>query len=138
MMKMTSFTENDLCRTKRVMCDRYKLGVIPYSPLAGGFLTGKYQKDKPLPSSEIAERIKKKFLNEKGFALLEVLNEIAQNKGVTIAQVSLAWLLHQLVVTAPIIGANTVQQLEECLDAVDIALTSEELDLLGKASEWKN
>ncbi|MHA1225663.1 MAG: aldo/keto reductase [Candidatus Hodarchaeales archaeon] len=121
-----------------ILCERYGLGVIPYSPLAGGFLTGKYRKDQPLPDSERTERIKKKFMNEKGFALLEVLDRIAESKDATVAQISVAWLLHQPVVTSPIIGANTPEQLEETVGAIDINLTSEELETLNKASEWRN
>jgi aryl-alcohol dehydrogenase-like predicted oxidoreductase len=89
------------------VCQHYGLGVIPYSPLAGGFLTGKYRRDSPAPDSVRAQGVLNKYGNEQGYALIDALNETAKAHDKTVAQTSLAWMLANPVITAPIIGANT-------------------------------
>ena len=118
-------------------CKNYKLAVIPYSPLGAGFLTGKYKRGQELPISDRAKSISDRFMNDRGYALLEVLGEISKAKGAPMAQIALAWLLSQETIVSPIIGANTVEQLEELLGAVDISLTAEELKRLTDVSAWK-
>src|SRR5438552_9685493 len=75
------------------LCLEQGLGVIPYSPLAAGFLTGKYRRGQELPQSRRAEGIKRRYLNERGFALLDEVDKIAAAHSATTAQVALAWLL---------------------------------------------
>ena len=123
-------------RELRSLCEEEALGVIPYSPLAGGFLTGKYRRDQ-IPDSARAEGIKSRYFNERGFALVEVLDRVARAHSATDAQVALAWLLHQPAVTSPIIGANSVQQLRETLQAIEIELSDEDIEELNKASAWQ-
>jgi aryl-alcohol dehydrogenase-like predicted oxidoreductase len=118
------------------VCKTYGIGVIPYSPLAGGFLTGKYRKDAPLPNSKRAEGRKNHF-NDNNFALIEKLDEISKAHNATISQVALAWLLADPVITSPIIGATSVEQLNENLGAVDVKLAAEEMDALNKMTAWK-
>ena len=113
------------------LCRREGMGVIPYSPLAGGFLTGKYRKGQPLPKSQRAQRAKR-YLTDRGVLALEALDTIAKAHGTTPAAVALAWLLAQPAVTAPIVGANTPEQLAELLP--ELQLTVEELRLLDQAS----
>jgi aryl-alcohol dehydrogenase-like predicted oxidoreductase len=114
----------------------YGIGVIPYSPLAGGFLTGKYRKGKALPDSARAERIRERHFGEKGFSLLEGMEAIGAAHGQGIPQVALAWLLTNPLVTAPILGANTVEQLQASLAAVGFRLTAEEKKTLDDLSDW--
>ena len=109
------------------------LGVIPYSPLAGGFLTGKYRRDAPVPKSQRAFRAKD-YMNDRGFAVIEALDAIAQERGATIAAVALAWQLANPAITAPIIGANTPTQLADLLPAWDIELSNEQVASLDAAS----
>jgi aryl-alcohol dehydrogenase-like predicted oxidoreductase len=120
----------------REVCKRYGLGVIPYSPLAGGFLTGKYRKDKSLPESKRAES-RKRDMTEKNFTLLSRMDEIAAAHNATVSQVALAWLLADSVITSPIIGATSVEQLNENLGALVVKLSEDEVALLNKVTAWK-
>jgi aryl-alcohol dehydrogenase-like predicted oxidoreductase len=120
----------------RDVCKTYGLGVIPYSPLAGGFLTGKYRKDKSLPVSKRAES-RKRDMTEKNFALLDKMDEIAAAHNATVSQVALAWLLADPVITSPIIGATGVEQLNENLGALDVKLSEDEMTALNKMTAWK-
>lgn len=90
------------------VCETYGIGVIPYSPLAGGFLTGKYRRDQPLPESVRAQEITNRRYSEQNWAILDKVLEVARQRGAHPAQVALAWLLAKPYVTAPIIGANSV------------------------------
>jgi aryl-alcohol dehydrogenase-like predicted oxidoreductase len=117
----------DVCRT-------YGLGVIPYSPLAGGFLTGKYRKDDPLPESARAEGTKNRYFNERGWSILEALDSIVKNRGKSISQIALAWHLSNPVITSPIIGPRTLEQLTDNLGAAGFRLTGEEMEQLNQAS----
>ncbi len=116
------------------LCESEQIGVIPYSPLAGGFLTGKYHLDSPPPDSARQESVKRKYFNEYGWRVLAAVERIADERGVLPLQIALAWLLNQPVITAPIIGANSIEQLMPSLEAVDIHLSEEEMALLDEAS----
>lgn len=120
----------------REVCKTYGIGVIPYSPLAGGFLTGKYRAGKALPDSLRAEG-RKKFLTEKNLALIDTMEEIAQAHNGTISQVALAWTLADEVITSPIIGATSLVQLEENLGAVEIKLSAKEKTTLDDLTAWE-
>jgi aryl-alcohol dehydrogenase-like predicted oxidoreductase len=120
-------------RELKPVCERFGLGVIPYSPLAGGFLTGKYRRNST-PQSERAGGVKERYLNERGFAILDQVDAVAKARSLTPAQVSLAWLLSQPVITAPIVGANSVDQLKESLAACEVRLTADEMAMLSEAS----
>jgi aryl-alcohol dehydrogenase-like predicted oxidoreductase len=123
-------------RELKPLCEEEGLGVIPYSPLAGGFLTGKYRRDS-VPASSRADGIQKRYCNERGFAIVDKLAAVAQGRGLTSSQIALAWLLSQPVITAPIIGANSVEQLHESLGAAGVRLSAEEMDELNKVSAWE-
>jgi aryl-alcohol dehydrogenase-like predicted oxidoreductase len=116
---------------------KHRLGVIPYSPLGGGFLTGKYRRGGPLPQSARAESVQSRYFSEQNFGLLDVMEEIGREHGHGIPQVALGWLLSQPLITAPIIGANTVEQLQASLEAVGFRLSPEEMDRLNEASAWE-
>jgi len=123
-------------RELRAVCRAYGIGVIPYSPLAGGFLTGKYRKNQPLPNSKRAEG-RKRSMTEKNFGLLFELEAIASRRKISIAQVALAWILADPIITSPIIGATSVAQLNENLGALNVRLTEEEKSTLDKLTNWK-
>lgn len=115
----------------------YGIGVFPYSPLAGGFLTGKYRRDAQLPESERARRIKERYFSDRNFGLLAKMEEIGRRRGQGAAQVALGWLLTNPVVTAPIVGANSVAQLQASLSAVGFRLDDRELKALDELSDWQ-
>ncbi|MGL4608257.1 MAG: aldo/keto reductase [Trueperaceae bacterium] len=119
------------------VCEAYNIGVIPWSPLAGGFLTGKYRRDQPLPISERAEEIKNERMTEQNMNILDKIIEIAAHKNTTVAAVSLAWLLSKSYMTAPIIGANTVAQLNDLIPAATLHLTADEVKILDDVSDWQ-
>ncbi|HEY5885528.1 MAG TPA: aldo/keto reductase [Pyrinomonadaceae bacterium] len=108
------------------------IGVLPWSPLSGGFLSGKYRRDSPTP--EGARRSGFDFPPvdvERGFDAIEVLDRIAKDKRSSVPQVALAWLLAQPGVTSVIIGANKMPQLEDNLRAADLELTAAEIEMLS-------
>ncbi len=119
----------------RPLCRHYGLGVIPYSPLAAGFLTGKYRAGAAIDSTRAPE-IAKKYANDRGYAVIRQLADIARRHGKTVAQTALAWLLTNPVVTAPIVGANTVAQLRESFGAVGYRLNGEEMLALDSLTDY--
>jgi aryl-alcohol dehydrogenase-like predicted oxidoreductase len=119
------------------LCETYDLGVIPYSPLAGGFLTGKYRKGRSLPDSTRAAG-RTRAMTDKNLALIEKMEEIAKAHDTTTAQIALAWMLADPVVTSPIIGATSVEQLKENIGALRVKLTAEEMDILNTRTAWKH
>ena len=112
-----------------------KVGLMVWSPLAGGLLSGKFRRDGTGP--EGARRVAFDFppINkERAFDILDVLHPMAEAKGVSVARLALAWLLHQDAVTTVIIGAKRMEQLEDNLKSVDVKFTAEELQKLDAAS----
>ncbi len=125
---------------EREMADlvkKYGIGVINYSPLAGGFLTGKYGRDKAIPESARAERVQERYFSNSNFDLLERMEQIGRGHQQGILQVALAWLLSNPLVTAPIVGANQVGQIQESMQAVGFRLNEEEIKALDELSKWQ-
>jgi aryl-alcohol dehydrogenase-like predicted oxidoreductase len=125
-------------RELMAVCQDQRLGVIPYSPLEGGFLTGKYRKGKPLPTKargSSGERLGR-FMTDRNFALIDRMDEIGQARSATVAQVAIAWMLANPVITSPIIGANTVDQLKDTMGALNVKLTDQEKATLDEMSAW--
>jgi aryl-alcohol dehydrogenase-like predicted oxidoreductase len=117
----------------KTVCEQYQVGVIPYSPLAKGFLSGKYRRGETT-SSMYAETVSKRYDHDDMWRTLEAVREIAREVDSTPSAVSLAWLLAQPVITAPIVVANSIEQLEHNLAAVEVTLTPEQLLRLDKVS----
>ncbi len=114
---------------------KYGLAIIPYSPLGRGFLTGKYRRGQPLPDSGRRGAVEG-LLTEKNFALLDKLEELGSARGKTPAQMALGWLLTKDFVVAPIIGANTPEQLANSLGAAGLKLSDEEMRVLDETTAW--
>jgi aryl-alcohol dehydrogenase-like predicted oxidoreductase len=119
------------------LCVERGLGVMTYYSLASGFLSGKYRPGQPLPTSPRAATVQQKYLNDRGFAVLSVLDEVAAAYGATVAQVALAWPMARPSVTAPIASATSPNQVRELLGAAELKLTSEDVAALDRASEWR-
>lgn len=107
------------------VCREYGLGVIPYSPLAAGFLSGKYRPNSSVESAR-AEGVRKYF-REENWKLLDEMDKMAEQKEASLSQLALAWLLHQPLVTSPIIGPRTPEQLYDNLAALSVSLTQDEI-----------
>ncbi len=125
----------DLEREIVPLLNDQKLGLMVWSPLAGGFLSGKYSRSS---TAEDGRRVNFDFPpvnKEKAFDIIDVMQVIAQNQHATVAQIALAWLLHQPVVTSIIIGAKKTEQLTDNLKAIDIMLSADELTQLNEVSK---
>lgn len=114
------------------LCIDQGVGVIPWSPLARGFLTGSRKRDehKPTTRAKSDDFAHSMYYDEADFAVVDQVVAIAQARGVTPAQIALAWLLHKPGITAPIIGATKMHHLEEAAAATEVALSPEEIALI--------
>jgi aryl-alcohol dehydrogenase-like predicted oxidoreductase len=115
------------------LCEREGIAVIPYSPLAAGFLTGKYRPGQPQPRSARAGRVRE-YMNSPGFAVLEAIDGVAAAHQATPAAVALAWQMTRPAIVAPIIGANSPEQLADLLPAADLKLSADEIAALDRIS----
>lgn len=126
----------DLERELVPLLQDQKLGLMVWSPLAGGFLSGKFTREKQ--GEEGARRIDFDFPpvdKEKAYDIVAVLQQIADEKEVSVAQIAIAWLLHQKPVTTVIIGAKKMHQLEDNLKAVEVELSPEDMQKIDEASK---
>jgi aryl-alcohol dehydrogenase-like predicted oxidoreductase len=118
------------------------IGLLPWSPLAGGWLSGKYERDvAPTGATRLGEDPKRgmeaweaRNADERTWRVVDAVKEIAEAHGASSSQVSLAWLGAQPAVTSVILGARTVKQLQDNMGAVDLGLSAEELQRLTDAS----
>jgi len=111
------------------------LGLLVWSPLAGGFLSGKFTREGGDATARRANFDFPPVNKEKGFAILDVLRAIADRQAATIPQIALAWVLANKAVTSVIIGARKLPQLEDNLKAIDVTLSAEDLTGLNDASK---
>jgi aryl-alcohol dehydrogenase-like predicted oxidoreductase len=134
-----SLMVRDLEREHVPVCRQFGLGILPWAPLAAGFLSGKYAKDQPPPAGGRLERWKERFAdfdNARGWRTLDAVNAIAKEKRTTPAAISLAWLLAKPTVTSVIFGARSLEQLDDNLKAADVRLSLEEIQKLDDASAF--
>lgn len=115
------------------LCIEEEVGVIPYSSLASGFLTGKYRQGAEMPQTPRAGSVQQRYWNKTNFALLERIDKVARQHEATPAQVALAWLLTRPGITAPIASATTVEQTRELMGALTLKLDQSALDTLNEA-----
>ena len=117
------------------ICQKDALGVIPYFSLASGFLTGKYRSEGDVSKSARAKFVKK-YLNDRGYRILQALDQVAGRLHSTPAKVSLAWLLARPSITAPIASATTLDQLKDLIEATELELDRPAIELLNQASVY--
>jgi len=118
------------------LCREEGLGVLPWSPLAGGFLTGKYRRDREAPEGSRRNEFDFPPIDkEVAYDVVEVMDEIAESKGASIPQVALSWLLHKKGVTSVIIGAKKMSQLEDNLGAAELELSDAEFNRIAEVTE---
>src|SRR5207247_382628 len=113
------------------LCKDQKIALLPWSPLARGFLTGRYKRGKAAdsPRYRTDKYFAERFFQPEDFDVVERVEEIAKEKGVTPSQVALAWLLHKGV-CAPIIGATKLEHVDEAVNSLDIKLSSDDMKRL--------
>jgi aryl-alcohol dehydrogenase-like predicted oxidoreductase len=133
-----SIAGRDLEREVAPLAKDQDLAILPWSPLAGGFLSGKYTRNSA--PTEGARRVAFDFPpvdKEKAYDIIDVMKEIGDARKVSVAQIALSWLLHQKHVTSVIIGAKNEQQLQDNLAATSVELSSDDLKKLDDVSKLK-
>ncbi|MEX0774149.1 MAG: aldo/keto reductase [Phycisphaeraceae bacterium] len=120
------------------MARTFGMGLIPWSPLAGGFLTGKYTREGKWPEGTRWKAPDKgpvgRRVNERAFDVVEKLVALAKDKGCTPSQLALAWVMHQPGITSPIIGPRNVEQLEDNLGALNVTVTDDDRKALDEVA----
>ena len=124
------------------VCVNEHIGILPWSPLGGGWLTGKYQRDRaPTGATRLGEDPERgmeaygrRNREERTWRVIDAVRSVAEARGASMAQVALAWLVDRPAVTSVILGARTLEQLDDNLGAADLHLSTEETTLLNEAS----
>jgi aryl-alcohol dehydrogenase (NADP+) len=113
------------------LCKQEGIGLIPWSPLAKGFLSGKYRRGETSKATryESDQLLRERFFKPEDFDVVEEVVAVAKEKGVTPAQIALAWLLHKGV-TAPILGPTRIDHIEEAVAAIDVKLSTSDIERL--------
>lgn len=132
--KYNLFDRAEYERDLEPLCREQEIGVVTYSSLASGFFSGKYRRDAPLPTSKRAGGIERSYMNDRGFRILDAVDEVARGRGATASQVALAWVVQRPGITAPIASATTPEQVREIMGATTLGLDSDELAALDRAS----
>jgi len=125
-------------RELEAVCQTYGLGVIPYSPLAGGFLTGKYERGVTPPAESrgsMSKRIQTYMQDDRVWETLAKLRTLAEAQGRTISQMALGWQLTRPSVTSPIIGPRSLEQLDDNLGAAGLRLSPDHMEELEQISQ---
>ena len=117
------------------LAEEFGLGVTPWSPLRGGILSGKYTRNNLAESKPGRGELMKSRISERTFTILDLLSEIAANNDTTIACVALAWLRSRPTVSSIIIGARTVEQLEENLVSLEVELPADDIAALDDLTQ---
>ena len=135
-----SLVVRDLEREHVPLCQRHGLSILPWSPLAGGFLSGKYRRNQPPPAGARLEQWKDRltrFDTERNWRTLEAVDAVARELGATPSQVALAWLLHKPTVASVIFGARSPEQLHDNLKAAALKLEPAQVARLDEASAFE-
>jgi len=119
-------------------CQRYRLGLVTYSPLAVGLLSGRFRRGAPPPADNPWDREQlQAALNERIDQVIQTLVDLAEARGATPARLAIAWLLDHAEVTAPIVGADRPEYVDDVFGALEITLTKPEREALDAVSQWE-
>jgi aryl-alcohol dehydrogenase-like predicted oxidoreductase len=132
-----SLVVRDLEREHVPLCQKFGLGILPWSPLAAGFLSGKFERGQPPPPGVRLEKWKDRFAafdHDRGWRTVDTLKALAKDKDTTASAVALAWLLAKPAVTSVIFGARSLAQLDDNLKAAEVKLSAAEVQRLDDAS----
>ena len=137
-----SLMVRDLEREHVPLCQRHGIGILPWSPLAGGFLSGKYRKGGDVPDNSRFATARwssaiRRYDNERGWKVIETIDAICAETGASFTAVALAWLLGRPAVTSVIFGARTVEQLHDNLSADALELSEDQTKRLSEASAFE-
>lgn len=122
------------------MAQTYGLALIPWSPLAGGFLTGKYPRNQPAtegryaPGDNASPRAEEMLANDRAHNVADTLREISAAKGCSVSQLALAWCMNQPAITSPIVGPRTMDQLKDNLAALNVQITDADREAIDTVS----
>ncbi len=135
-----SLAVRELEREHVSLCRQWGLGILPWSPLGGGFLTGKYRKDAAPPAGTRLEKWadqRAKFDTPRHWKILDAVDAVAKETSATAGQVALAWLIAKPIVTSVIFGARTIEQLDDNLKAAELKLSAAQVKALDDASAFE-
>jgi aryl-alcohol dehydrogenase-like predicted oxidoreductase len=130
--------DRDIERELLPLCVEEGIGVIPYSPLAGGFLTGKYHPDRPAPEGsrgQLRPAMVSRYLNPRNQTTMQELEKISAETKMSLSQIGLAWLMANPAITAPIIGASKLEQLEENMGVLGRSLPPDAIARISAVSK---
>ncbi len=138
MQMQYSLLARDIEREHVPVCRKYQMGILPWSPLAGGFLSGKFREHAlPPPGARLTEWKERfgRMATPRNWSIVETLVSVAERHGATPSQVAIAWLLRKEAVSSVIFGARTVEQLDDNLGASKVVLSTEEVAELDAVSQ---
>jgi aryl-alcohol dehydrogenase-like predicted oxidoreductase len=130
-----SLLDRDLDRELMPAIEAYGLGLIPFSPLADGLLTGKYRRNAPLPAGArltTTPRAAERRLNERNWTIVERLGDFCEARGHSLLELAISWLLHRPAVASVIAGATSPDQVEANVGATNWALSREDMDEIDR------
>jgi aryl-alcohol dehydrogenase-like predicted oxidoreductase len=139
MQMQYSLMVRDLEREHVPLAEKFGMGILPWSPLAAGFLSGKFERNAPPPQGVRLEKWKDRFAgfdNDRGWKTIDAVKAVAKEKETTASAVSLAWLLAKPTVTSVIFGARSLEQLDDNLKAADVKLSADQVTRLDEASAF--
>ncbi|MBV8492879.1 MAG: aldo/keto reductase, partial [Alphaproteobacteria bacterium] len=130
-----SLLDRDLDRELMPVVENYRLGLIPFSPLADGMLTGKYRRNAPMPEGArltTTARAAERRLTERNWAVVERLGDFCEARGHTLLELAISWLLHRPAVASVIAGATRPEQVEANVRAAGWTLSREDMDEIDR------
>jgi aryl-alcohol dehydrogenase-like predicted oxidoreductase len=135
-----SLVVRELEREHVPLCEKFGLGILPWSPLASGFLSGKYKKGAPPPAGSRLDKMKQwlaDFDKPRNWKILDALEVTAKELGTSTTAVALRWLIQKPAVTSVIMGVRNLQQLDDNLKAAEIRLSADVMKRLDEASAYE-